>query len=90
MQSASISAEGFVKFDDTQGSQQLRSSALSATDDTTYLARFRVISEPAENRVRPKERHLRTESKRDIWRMQCGGECVEPGLEYPAPWHVAN
>lgn len=53
-------------------------------------ARFRVISEPAENRVPPKERHLRTESKRDIWRMQCGGECVEPGLEYPAPWHVAN
>lgn len=53
-------------------------------------ARYRVISEPAEIRVPPKERHLRTESKREIWRMQCGGECVEPGLEYPAPWHVAN
>ena len=40
VQSASISAEGFVKYDDTQGSQQLRTSALSATDATTYLARF--------------------------------------------------
>jgi len=40
LQTATITAEGFVKYDDTVGSQQLRSVALSATDDSTYLARF--------------------------------------------------
>ena len=39
-QSATITAEGFVKYDDTQGSQQLRTTALSATDSATYMARF--------------------------------------------------
>lgn len=40
LQTATITAEGFVKFDDTQGSEQLRSIALGASDDSTYLARF--------------------------------------------------
>jgi len=40
VQSASISAEGFVKYDDTIGSQQLRSVALGAADNANYLARF--------------------------------------------------
>lgn len=40
LQTATITAEGFVKYDDTVGSRQLRSVALSATDDSTYLARF--------------------------------------------------
>lgn len=40
LQTATITAEGFVKYDDTVGSEQLRSVALSATDDSTYLARF--------------------------------------------------
>ena len=40
VQSASISAEGFVKYDDTVGSEELRSAALSATDSATYMARF--------------------------------------------------
>ena len=40
LQTATITAEGFVKFDDTQGSEQLRSIALGASDDTDYLARF--------------------------------------------------
>ena len=41
-------------------------------------ARWRVIAEPADV------------EKREQWRLQCGGECVEPGINYPAPWHVAN
>ena len=40
VQSATISAEGFVKYDDTVGSEELRSVALSATDSATYMARF--------------------------------------------------
>ena len=40
LQTATITAEGFVKFDDSQGSQQMRTVALSASDDTNYLARF--------------------------------------------------
>ena len=39
-QSATISAEGFVKYDDTIGSEQLRSTAIGSTDDTNYMARF--------------------------------------------------
>jgi hypothetical protein len=41
-------------------------------------ARWRVIAEPADV------------EKREQWRLQCGGECVEPGINYPAPWHVSN
>lgn len=41
-------------------------------------ARWRVIAEPADK------------AKREVWTQQCGGECVEPGINYPAPWHVAN
>ena len=40
LQSATITAEGFVKYDDTIGSQQLRSVALGGTDDANYHARF--------------------------------------------------
>lgn len=40
LQSATITAEGFVKYDDTIGSQQLRSVALGGTDDADYQARF--------------------------------------------------
>ena len=40
VQSATITAEGFVKFNDTIGSEQLRSVALGATDDANYMARF--------------------------------------------------
>ena len=37
---ASISAEGFVKYDDSVGSEELRSTAVTASDSTSYLARF--------------------------------------------------
>lgn len=40
LQTATITAEGFVKFDDTQGSEQLRTVALTATDSDQYVARF--------------------------------------------------
>ena len=40
VQSATITAEGFVKYDDTIGSEQLRSVALGASDDANYMARF--------------------------------------------------
>ena len=39
-QTATISAEGFVKYDDSQGSQQIRTIALGRSDDANYLARF--------------------------------------------------
>lgn len=45
---------------------------------TLEQARWRVIAEPADV------------EKREQWRLQCGGECVEPGINYPAPWHVSN
>lgn len=40
VQSATITAEGFVKYDDTVGSEELRSVAIGATDSSTYMARF--------------------------------------------------
>ena len=40
VQSASISAEGFVKYDDTVGSEELRTVAVTASDSATYMARF--------------------------------------------------
>lgn len=40
LQTATVTAEGFVKFDDTQGSEQLRTVALTASDDSNYLVRF--------------------------------------------------
>ena len=40
LQTATVTAEGFVKYDDTQGSEQLRSIALGASDDSDYLVRF--------------------------------------------------
>ena len=40
LQTATITAEGFVKYDDTVGSEELRTTALSATDDATYMAKF--------------------------------------------------
>lgn len=40
LQTATITAEGFVKYDDTVGSEEMRTVALSATDDTNYMARF--------------------------------------------------
>jgi len=39
-QTATISAEGFVKYDDTYGSEDLRSVVLGGSDDTNYLAKF--------------------------------------------------
>ena len=40
LQTATVTAEGFVKYDDTQGSEQLRTVALTASDDSNYLVRF--------------------------------------------------
>jgi len=40
LQTATVTAEGFVKYDDTQGSEQLRTVALTASDDSDYLVRF--------------------------------------------------
>ena len=40
VQSATVTAEGFVKYDDTVGSEELRTVALGATDSATYMARF--------------------------------------------------
>ena len=38
-QTATMTAEGFVKYDDTVGSEQLRTVALTASDDSAnYLA----------------------------------------------------
>ena len=40
LQTATVTAEGFVKYDDTIGSEQLRTVALTASDDSNYLVRF--------------------------------------------------
>ena len=39
-QTATISAEGFVKYYDTYGSEDLRTVVLGGTDNTDYLAKF--------------------------------------------------
>ena len=52
-------------------------------------ARWRVIAEPAEIRV-PKEEAGKRVSMREQFRLQCGREGIEAGVNYPAPWHVAN
>ena len=51
--------------------------------------RWRVIAEPAEIRV-PKEERGKRVPMREKFRAQCAFEGIEAGVNYPAPWHVAN